>query len=69
MGRSVSLLLVRAWQATLSGRVGRCRFSPPCSEYAAEAISRYGAIKGWRMAAARVWRCAPGNPRGYDPLR
>jgi putative membrane protein insertion efficiency factor len=63
-----SLALVRAWQLTLSGRLGRCRFTPTCSQYAAEAIARHGFVRGWGLAIHRVQRCAPGKGRGHDPV-
>ena len=45
-----------------------CRFVPTCSEYAMEAIGKYGAVKGGYLAARRVLRCNPFHPGGYDPV-
>ena len=45
-----------------------CRFSPTCSEYAAEAIKKYGPIKGGVMSMKRVIRCNPLTKPGYDPV-
>jgi hypothetical protein len=45
-----------------------CRFHPSCSEYADEAITRYGALQGGWLAARRVCRCGPWNAGGYDPV-
>jgi ribonuclease P protein component/putative membrane protein insertion efficiency factor len=45
-----------------------CKFYPSCSHYATEAISRHGARRGLRLAAARLWRCRPGTQGGYDPV-
>lgn len=47
---------------------GFCRFHPTCSEYALQAITRYGLIKGSYKAIVRISRCHPWNPGGYDPL-
>lgn len=46
-----------------------CRFYPTCSQYALEAIVKYGAIKGGIMAIKRIIRCNPFNPGGYDPVK
>ncbi|QFP75456.1 membrane protein insertion efficiency factor YidD [Deinococcus sp. AJ005] len=61
---------VRYYQRVLSPRkpVPTCRFSPTCSEYAAQAIELHGAVKGGWLAAWRVARCNPLVPGGYDPV-
>ncbi len=45
-----------------------CRFSPTCSEYALEAIEKYGTIKGCFLGIKRIMRCNPFSDGGYDPL-
>ena len=45
-----------------------CKFYPSCSRYAAEAIARYGAMQGTRLALARLWRCRPFTQGGVDPV-
>lgn len=45
-----------------------CRFVPTCSEYALEAITKYGAYKGGIMALKRICRCHPFAKGGYDPV-
>lgn len=47
---------------------GCCRFSPTCSHYALEALETHGSLKGAVLTAARVWRCQPLYPAGYDPV-
>ncbi|HHU30065.1 MAG: membrane protein insertion efficiency factor YidD [Bacillota bacterium] len=45
-----------------------CRFTPTCSEYAVQAIKRYGPYKGLWMSVCRLSRCHPFHPGGYDPV-
>lgn len=45
-----------------------CRFMPTCSEYAIEALSRYGVIKGLYLSVKRILRCSPLSKGGYDPV-
>lgn len=45
-----------------------CRYVPTCSEYAMEAVDRYGVIRGTAMAIARLLRCHPFAKGGYDPV-
>ncbi|ENK1245085.1 membrane protein insertion efficiency factor YidD [Clostridium sporogenes] len=46
-----------------------CRFYPTCSQYAIEAIEKYGALKGTLISIKRILRCHPFNKGGYDPLK
>jgi putative membrane protein insertion efficiency factor len=45
-----------------------CRFAPTCSEYAREAVTRHGALRGAILALRRVGRCHPWHPGGWDPV-
>jgi len=61
--------LARAWQIGPSRFLPpTCRFSPSCSQYAIEALQKYGAVKGGWMAAKRLMRCHPWGGCGYDPV-
>ena len=63
------LLLIRFYQVAISPLLGpSCRFTPTCSEYAREAIAKYGAVKGLWLAVKRLLRCHPWGGSGYDPV-
>ncbi len=63
------ILLIRAYQKTISPFLGPCcRFYPSCSEYAIEAIQKYGCFKGLLLTLKRILTCFPWHPGGYDPL-
>lgn len=65
----VALQLLRAYKWAISPILPpACRFVPTCSEYAMEAVERYGALRGGWMAFARVLRCHPFTRGGYDPV-
>jgi uncharacterized protein len=64
------LWLLRLYQRLISPMLPpSCRFYPTCSQYAYEAIDRYGLLKGGLKAVGRVSRCHPFNPGGYDPVK
>jgi putative membrane protein insertion efficiency factor len=61
--------IVRAYQTVISPLMPpACRYYPSCSNYAIEAIEKYGAWRGGRMAASRILRCHPFRPGGFDPV-
>ena len=62
--------LIRFYQKHISPlkSFGSCKFIPTCSEYALEALKKYGALKGSWLAFKRILRCRPGHPGGYDPV-
>jgi len=67
--RHVAALLIRIYQWTLSPLLGpRCRFYPSCSQYALEAIGRFGVLKGGWLSLARLARCHPWHAGGFDPV-
>ena len=60
---------VRAYQLLISPVLPpSCRFLPSCSEYAAEAIERHGAVRGLGLALRRLASCHPWGGSGYDPV-
>ncbi|MCP4104268.1 MAG: membrane protein insertion efficiency factor YidD [Desulfobacteraceae bacterium] len=67
--KTLILILIRAYQYTVSPLLGpACRFYPSCSEYAHQAVMRYGLIKGLWISFKRILRCHPFNPGGIDPV-
>ncbi len=63
------LALIRAYQVLFAPMYsGSCRFVPSCSSYAAEAIERFGAVRGGRLAVTRLMRCHPFGGHGLDPV-
>lgn len=62
------LFFIRFYQRGISPLLGPCcRFTPTCSQYAVEALERYGTWRGLGKAIRRIFRCHPWNPGGYDP--
>lgn len=63
------IFLIKLYQIVISPlSSGKCRFVPTCSNYAIEALKKYGTIKGTLMSMKRISRCHPLNPGGYDPV-
>ncbi len=63
------ILLVRFYQLCISPlKPACCRFTPTCSQYALEALRKYGPIKGGWLALKRILRCHPWGGSGYDPV-
>jgi len=68
--RTILISLLKFYKVVISPWLPpSCRFIPSCSEYAREAIERYGAIKGTGMAIWRLLRCQPFCAGGYDPVK
>lgn len=69
MLQTVVIKLIRFYQTALSPMIPpRCRYLPTCSQYAVEAVQKYGAFKGGCMAAKRICRCHPWGGSGHDPV-
>lgn len=67
--KAVILFLIRLYKKTLSRALPpSCRFYPSCSQYAYEAIEKYGVLKGGWLGLRRLLRCHPLNPGGFDPV-
>jgi uncharacterized protein len=70
MFNSILIGLVVLYQRFISPlKVSSCRFYPTCSHYSLQALEKYGPIRGVWMTAARLLRCHPFHPGGYDPVK
>ena len=69
MARGCCIGLIRAYQRTSRFRPPVCRFRPSCSEYTAQAIDKYGVIKGIALGCWRIMRCNPFSRGGDDPVK
>ncbi|MGA2746649.1 MAG: membrane protein insertion efficiency factor YidD [Candidatus Sulfotelmatobacter sp.] len=69
VAKFVVLQMLRGYKWAISPMIPpSCRFVPTCSEYAMEAVERYGAVRGGLMALGRLLRCHPLSRGGYDPV-
>jgi putative membrane protein insertion efficiency factor len=67
--RWLAVLPIRIYQRVLSPMLGqRCRYYPSCSEYAVQAIQRFGILRGLVLAGWRLLRCNPWSNGGFDPV-
>ena len=68
--KKVLIFAINFYRKYLSGlkAAPSCRFTPTCSEYALQAVEKYGAIKGTYLAIRRILKCHPFHEGGYDPL-
>ena len=64
----ILVLLVRGYQLLISPWLGpACRYEPSCSNYMLQAVRKYGLFRGAAKGVARICRCHPWRPGGYDP--
>ncbi|MDD5936117.1 MAG: membrane protein insertion efficiency factor YidD [Clostridiales bacterium] len=68
--KRILIRLVKLYRKYISPmkRTPTCRFTPTCSEYALEALERYGAGKGTYLAVRRILKCHPFHEGGFDPV-
>jgi hypothetical protein len=68
--KRIMLFAIRAYKKLIAPWVpASCRYLPTCSEYAAQAVEKYGAWRGGWMAVKRISRCHPFAAGGYDPVK
>lgn len=66
--KTISIKLIKLYQSLPLESHKLCRFYPTCSNYAIEAITKYGFIKGWYLSIKRILRCHPFGKKGYDQV-
>ena len=68
--KKILLGMITFYRKNISGlkKYHSCRFVPTCSQYAYEAVSKYGALKGGYLAVRRILKCNPFHAGGYDPV-
>ncbi|MCL2004020.1 MAG: membrane protein insertion efficiency factor YidD [Oscillospiraceae bacterium] len=66
--KNLMLRAIHWYRRTFAGKPPSCRYIPTCSEYALEAVEKYGAAKGFWLALRRLLRCHPFRKGGYDPV-
>jgi putative membrane protein insertion efficiency factor len=63
------IIIIRFYQWVISPALGpKCRFTPTCSQYTAEALKKHGLAKGFLLSVKRISKCRPGGGHGYDPV-
>lgn len=69
MLKNIIIFLIKFYRKFISPlKPPTCRFVPTCSEYALQAVEKYGVVRGGVMAVKRILRCHPFHPGGYDPV-
>ena len=67
--KKIILKLINLYQITPLSSHKMCRFNPTCSEYAKQAITKYGVLKGLFLSIKRILKCHPFGKYGYDPVK
>lgn len=69
IGETILITPIHVYRYAISPLLpSTCRYTPTCSQYAIEAIKKYGPLKGSLLATKRIGRCHPWGGHGYDPV-
>lgn len=67
--KQICIFMIRGYQKYISPMTGpHCKYTPTCSQYAIEALEKYGVVKGLWLSVRRILRCHPWAEGGYDPV-
>jgi putative membrane protein insertion efficiency factor len=69
MLKNIFIKLIKIYQFFSSIYPPKCRFYPSCSNYAIQAINKYGILKGSIKSSIRLCKCHPFHSGGYDPVK
>lgn len=67
--KKILIIIIKMYQKISKNTKRVCRFYPTCSQYAIQAIEKYGVIKGVGLAIYRILRCNPFSKGGFDPIK
>lgn len=65
----ISIKLIKIYQSIPGPWHNNCKYYPTCSNYAIEALTKYGFITGWKKSIKRIIKCNPFSKSGYDPVK
>lgn len=67
--QKIAIFILRMYQVVLSPfLMNSCRFTPTCSQYGVEAVTKHGSLKGIWLTFRRILKCHPWGGSGYDPV-
>lgn len=67
--KHILIAIIKLYQKIPGDFHNYCRFTPTCSNYAIEALNKYGTIKGLKLSIKRITKCHPFGKSGYDPVK
>jgi putative membrane protein insertion efficiency factor len=68
--RYLCVWIIQGYRFMISPLLGpACRFEPTCSQYAIDAVTRYGTLQGLGLTVVRLMKCHPFHPGGEDPVK